>query len=409
MRSVVLVLLMLLFMVVGIGVLHSSYQSWRRAGDSQNWPVVRGRILSSEVVQEEGYLQSDRSSSRREPTTFYSPHVQYEYDVDGTTYRGDRITMFDGGSTDRHRSELIVQEFRPGPVSVHYDRRAPQNALLKPEDISGIVPAVVIALAMIIAPLAFVFIGFRFGFIERPELPLAVRLWLHQGVSAQETDFGVAIESSAGPKPDVDVDSGNQSTPADADFIESVSRWDLNRRVELATEASPIWHYAVGAAIFGFIVAWVGMMPLTHLIFRRETLHVPEVRLVGTVLFALSSGLAFVIVRFWDRRIQTVFDWTSRTVTQKKELAPTRQVRMDDAKQIVVRCVPVKGRRTKYRAAVELDVGGDRLVVARTCEPRRKQESAREKATALAAPLATALRVPVTLEHWTDGNSEDYS
>ncbi|MCA9135552.1 MAG: DUF3592 domain-containing protein [Planctomycetales bacterium] len=402
MRSVALILFMLLFMVVGIAVLHSSLQTWRRAGSSQNWPVAQGQVLSSEVVQEEGYLQSDRASSRGEPTTFYSPHVQYEYVVDGKTYRGERITMMDGSSTDQHRSELIVQEYRPGPVLVHYDPQAPQNALLKPEDVSGIVPGVVIALAMIITPLAFMFISFRYGFIERPPLPILARLWLRQDIPSQETLSGAGIETASGRTLHDDPLSGKQNIPIDADFIESVSRWDLNRRVELATEASPIWHYAVGAAIFGLIVAWVGMMPLTHLIFQRETLHVPEVRMVGMVLFALSGGLAFGIVRVIDRRIQTVFDWTSRTVTQKKELAPTRQVKMDDAKQIVVRCVPVKGRRTKFRAAVELDLGGDRMVVARTCEPRRKQESAIAKASALADPLASALRVPVSLEGWTD-------
>ncbi len=142
------------------------------------------------------------------------------------------------------------------------------------------------------------------------------------------------------------------------------------------------------------------MIPVNKLVYGREAIHLPELRTVAAGLFLCTTTLAFVVLRIIDRGSSTVVDWQQGTVRFKRDFARPVYQGMNDITKVVIRCKPAKGRSTKYRAAVELDVFDRKLQIAHTCEQRRKPESAQEKAASLAEPLAKELGKPLDYQGW---------
>ena len=90
----------------------------RRAKASLDWPVVPGRIVTSEVT-----------SHTDEGSTTYSADIEYVYSVEGIEYRSN--TMVFGGHS--YGAQQAVSLYPLGKtVSVSYDPRKPKRAVLKP-------------------------------------------------------------------------------------------------------------------------------------------------------------------------------------------------------------------------------------------------------------------------------------
>ncbi len=113
--------LLLIWGVIGtIGVLcmlYGQYQlGWARA--SADWPVVAGRIVTSEVT-----------SHTDEEGTTYSDEIEYVYAVDGTEYEAD-VVVIGGHGYGPHR---VVGRYPLGAeVTVAYDPDKPSRAVLEP-------------------------------------------------------------------------------------------------------------------------------------------------------------------------------------------------------------------------------------------------------------------------------------
>lgn len=161
-----------------------------------------------------------------------------------------------------------------------------------------------------------------------------------------------------------------------------------------------IFLYVIIAAVVGMVVAWFGMFPITQLVFGRDTPHAPELRTVAVTLFALFGGATFLVMRIFDRGAHVVIDWQQGRVSSKQEFCRPRTELIRDAKSVLLKCVPIESRRRRYRAAVAIRFDTDDMVVAQTCEARRKQDSAQEKGRQLADPLASGLGVSVELDGW---------
>ena len=142
MKAAFLLILLILFPVIGAAVIVSSFGMLRSAGEMLSWPTVQGVVLSSEVASE---LASTLGEGRRKPVEVYSARVQYEYIVDGRTYQGDRIAVQYGASTDRYQAVLDAEKFSVGDVTVYFNPENPADALLAPQDTSGIIPGIVTA------------------------------------------------------------------------------------------------------------------------------------------------------------------------------------------------------------------------------------------------------------------------
>jgi len=94
---------------------------------TKHWPTTTGKILVSDVLVRNYY---------GEPTTskFYRPWIEYEYRVDGKTYRSKRLGNFLFFFGNEEFAKRMVARFtRDSEVKVYYHRRFRALAALIPD------------------------------------------------------------------------------------------------------------------------------------------------------------------------------------------------------------------------------------------------------------------------------------
>lgn len=90
---------------------------------SGSWPKTAGMILTSEIVRE----QSGKSSVRHCPTVVYS------FEVNGISYRGDRIVFKELRMQRMDKAQTILSVYPPGKkVDVYYQPSNPERCILEP-------------------------------------------------------------------------------------------------------------------------------------------------------------------------------------------------------------------------------------------------------------------------------------
>lgn len=116
-------LLGFLLALIGLGTC-LGYGPWMllRAKATESWPSVQGVITGTA-------LDSHTDSKNR---TSWSVHVDYDYQVDGAAYHGERYSIAgDPGSETLHGAEQIQAGFPTGsPVEVFFDPEDPASAVL---------------------------------------------------------------------------------------------------------------------------------------------------------------------------------------------------------------------------------------------------------------------------------------
>lgn len=120
--------LVLVFASVGGFALWTYFKDRQKAEASKQWMPVNGRVVESHVEVRQGYSEDHGT------THSYAPHVEYEYEVNGITYRSDRLQP---GTrvfiSSRGRAEAEVARYAPGtPVTVYCDPANPAEAVLQP-------------------------------------------------------------------------------------------------------------------------------------------------------------------------------------------------------------------------------------------------------------------------------------
>ena len=131
------------FMLVGGGLAFGlGVLPWLEARDSETWKEVPCTILTSSI-------SSHRSSGKNSGTT-YSLDIQYEYQVDGQTYVGDRYDFSKTSGTKGSRSRAVSQ-YPEGKQTVCY---------VNPEDPSAAVLVRESGLSwFLLIPSVFFFVG----------------------------------------------------------------------------------------------------------------------------------------------------------------------------------------------------------------------------------------------------------
>jgi hypothetical protein len=93
------------------------------------WPTVRGRVVSSGVEAFRSRAYDDIGRRRMH----HRSKVVYEYEVNGRTYRGDRVTFGVVSSTTTGVSKRTARRYPVGTeVDVHYDPKMPSESVLRP-------------------------------------------------------------------------------------------------------------------------------------------------------------------------------------------------------------------------------------------------------------------------------------
>lgn len=126
-----------LFLLFGGSLMMVFHWGWVRDGwASEDFPETTGRILESSVY-------SHRRSNKPRSTA-YAPSIRYEYQVEGQSYRSDRVFVhFLDFDTPGEAREILEDFPRDAEVPVFFDPENPGEALLipgaTPESISRMV------------------------------------------------------------------------------------------------------------------------------------------------------------------------------------------------------------------------------------------------------------------------------
>ena len=103
-----------LWLVIAIGLGWFIASGWRADIAARSWPSVVGTIVSSQVLKESRH---------------HIARVHYEFSVLGRTFRGDRVTMLEIGSTLPWQARRLVRRFPVGmPIEIAYDASDPQRS-----------------------------------------------------------------------------------------------------------------------------------------------------------------------------------------------------------------------------------------------------------------------------------------
>jgi hypothetical protein len=125
--------------VVGAGLFALGWFQYRKVRASRGWPSTVGRMLSGRV---ETGVESGGDDGP--DTTSYYPAIQYEYQVDGRTYRGNDIAFNRKTYSSQKQAEAALRVYPEGSdMLVYYDPRQPGRAVLERKASAGTVLMVI--------------------------------------------------------------------------------------------------------------------------------------------------------------------------------------------------------------------------------------------------------------------------
>jgi hypothetical protein len=139
------ILLAGLIWVGGFGYAH--FRAVGKAKAAETWPTAPGRVISSEVVEEES---RDREGGA---STWYNPVVTYTYSAGGRELTSRRLRFGNYRSASRKKVEAALAPYPAGATpAVRYNPENPEECVLETAKPGP--------LYLIMALFGFLFIGF---------------------------------------------------------------------------------------------------------------------------------------------------------------------------------------------------------------------------------------------------------
>lgn len=134
-------LLSLIFLIGFVAAIYFAVKAVRKAKQAEQWPVAPGRILPSEVSHS---VSRDRDGT----SVTWKPHVFYEYDVEGSKFKSDRLTGISFYSSNRRAAYRTVHNYPVGKeVDAYYNPEDPSDSMLEPGITTGGVVLIVVLIA----------------------------------------------------------------------------------------------------------------------------------------------------------------------------------------------------------------------------------------------------------------------
>jgi hypothetical protein len=122
----------ILFTSIGAMLIRKGNRNLRIAAAAAQWPVVTGKVLSSEVVK-----RIDKTEDG--PVVVFTPQVHYVYNADGVRLDGRviQIGLEERGCVERLAHDYIAKYSVGSRAPVRFDPQNPANAVLELGQIGG--------------------------------------------------------------------------------------------------------------------------------------------------------------------------------------------------------------------------------------------------------------------------------
>lgn len=158
--KLILGFVILVFMGSGGRLLFLAFDGMREAGESASWPRAEGKVVRSEMsasTRDDGPRR--RSSSG---TKFYEATIEYEFEVNSTTYHGSRIASVKDMNAKQSRAQATLDKYPVDRrVMVSYKPDDPSVCVLEPGSWGGALVQLALGVFFILVPLVLSFTLWR--------------------------------------------------------------------------------------------------------------------------------------------------------------------------------------------------------------------------------------------------------
>lgn len=120
------ILIIAMLLLIGAIFMYKSLKIRVISNKAKLWPTTRGSVTSCEV--KEDILRSSTGSI----VNVYYVEISYDYQVNGVSFTGNRIT-FGSPHYDYQTASLIKEHFNAGKeINVYYNQNLPDESVLVP-------------------------------------------------------------------------------------------------------------------------------------------------------------------------------------------------------------------------------------------------------------------------------------
>ncbi len=272
--------LLLAFIGIGGVPLWLGIQGVREAQASLSWPKVEGSITHSHVSQSTTRTRDSKSNSRERISHSYSAEIEYEFQVEGKTLHGSRITAVSEQFGDEAHARAISEKYPLGAkVQVSYNPADPNESLLEPGRWSGSGLMFALAGGFILLPLAFLRMIWQPNAIERSDP--------HFKTKEQRQRFGL-------------------------EFRERFLEWEPGNLIHLHRDHLGPITVIGGALIAGLIAGLIfGLASALWLFSERGPFFIAQIYAGVSLLLAIGGGIWLGLD---SRRRDTLIDWNRGTI-----------------------------------------------------------------------------------------------
>jgi len=128
-------ILLLVMTGIGIAILFWGGSILKQCRAALSWPQTQGHMISSGLTINHLPKFID---PRADPARWYGTHLQYEYKVGDQPYISDRLSFREADSPNPQDALKVMNKYRrEREVTVFYDPKNPQEAVLQPGYIGG--------------------------------------------------------------------------------------------------------------------------------------------------------------------------------------------------------------------------------------------------------------------------------
>lgn len=342
--------------------------AWRgiiEAQESLKWPTAPGRIVRSGVdVSVHRDRSHDRDRRDRE-TRSYSAVIEYEFEVDGQTVKGDRIAVISDQFGSKAWAETTAQKFPVGTeVTVSYHPEKPEQCVLEPGRWGGA------GFFLILAGV--------FGLFP----PLVLKaIW-----STKPVETGLHPETRP------------QRILQGFEFRERILSWEPGQLVHLQRDSISVLSLIGGALIAGLVVGLLfGLVPALVFFSGRGPIFIGQFYLAASLISAVVCA-----VWLWrdNRPRETRIDWSSQSIHLAVG-STLCDVFFTDVQELNVAMPkpqkPGPGRSSepahKYAARINMVVYGKTYIILETQFNTSAYRAVRSKLVSIAQQLAVPMNV----------------
>lgn len=369
-------IVLLVFIGIGCIPLTWAIQSIREADASKSWPTVPGTITKSSVGVTT--TETRNRNNYRRTSHSYAAEIEYEFKVEGETYRGSRIAVVSAQFGDEAFAQATCDKYPLNKaVTVSYKPGDPSECVLEPGRWGGIGLQLAFAGTFIFLPLLFLKV-----------------FWL--------------------PKANVDQygQSKEQRERFGLLFSERILEWEPGNLVHTHHDRAGFLKVLVGAVVGGLALGLViSLIPAVGLLAFKENL--PRIITQHGVwfvvyFFAATSFVSVIGIAIWgvfDGRVRdSRIDWTRGTFRSQIGWS-VHECPLEEISGLTLRLPSPKRNPNGANASLEqsksltaqvfVNVSDRKFVLLKIEFPRSARSSIRERLAPAAKELAQGLNVPL--------------